>query len=116
MIRFAGPAFANVDNRLMSLELVEHALTDAVLFTPEGEVVQPSEVLFGRPVLIERGSFRPITNVTLDMLVRAEQQLQEDSVIAWEPPVIVMEMTLKNLTADPRYRPRYRSCRTSSPA
>jgi hypothetical protein len=63
--------------------------------------VQPSEVLFGRPVLIECGSFRPITNVTLDMLVRAEQQLQEDSVVAWEPPVIVMEMTLNNLTSDP---------------
>jgi hypothetical protein len=101
MIRFAGPAFANVDNRLMSLELVENALTDAVLFTSGGEVVQPSEVLFGRPVLIERGSFRPITNVTLDMLVRAEQQLQQDSLIAWEPPVILLEMTLKNLSADP---------------
>ena len=78
MIKFAGPAFATVDNRLMSLELVESALTDAVLFTSEGEVVQPSEVLYGRPVLIERGSFRPITNVTLDMLVRAEQQLKQD--------------------------------------
>ena len=101
MIRFAGPAFSKVDNRLMSLELVENALTDAVLFTSAGEVVQPSEVLFGRPVLIERGSFRPITNVTLDMLVRAEQQLQQDSLIAWEPPVILLEMTLKNLSADP---------------
>src|SRR4051812_27728486 len=46
MIRFDGPAFAGVDNRLMSLQLVESSLTDAVLFTAAGEVVQPSEVLY----------------------------------------------------------------------
>jgi hypothetical protein len=49
MIKFSGPAFAGVDNRLMSLQLVESQLTDAALFTAEGEVVQPSEVLYGRP-------------------------------------------------------------------
>ena len=76
MIKFSGPAFAGIDNRLMSLQLVESELTDAALFTAEGEVVQTSEVLYGRPVLIERGSFRPITNVTLDMLVRAQKQIE----------------------------------------
>ena len=66
MIRFAGPAFGGVDNRLMSLQLVELQLTDAAMFTAAGEVVQPSEVLHGKPVLVERGSFRPITKLTLD--------------------------------------------------
>jgi hypothetical protein len=99
MIKFAGPAFATLDNRLMSLELVESALTDAVLFTSEGEVLQPSEVLYEKPILIERGSFRPITNVTLDMIVRAEQQLAQDHPGLWESPVVLMEMTLKNLRA-----------------
>jgi hypothetical protein len=100
MIRFDGPAFAGVDNRLMSLELVQNALTDAVLFTAAGEVVQPSEVLYGRPVLIERGSFRPITNVTLDMLVRSEEQLRRERPGPWEPPVVLMEMTLNNLSVE----------------
>jgi hypothetical protein len=84
----------------MSLQLVESALTDAVLFTAAGEVVQPSEVLYGRPVLIERGSFRPITNVTLDMLVRSEEQLRRERPGPWEPPVVLMEMTLNNLSTD----------------
>jgi hypothetical protein len=82
MIRFAGPAFASVDNRLMSPELVEHALTDAVLFTPDGEVVQPTEVLYGRPVLIERGSFRPITNVTLAARVKSTETSGLENVLA----------------------------------
>ena len=71
MVKFSGPAFAGVDNRLMSLQLVEQRLTNAALFAPDGEVVEPAELLYGAPVLIERGSFRPVTRVTLDMLQRS---------------------------------------------
>ena len=66
MIKFSGPAYSGIDNRLMSLQLVEQGLTDATMFTAQGEVVQPAEVLYQKPVLIERGSFRPVTNVTLE--------------------------------------------------
>jgi hypothetical protein len=100
MIKFSGPAFTGVDNRLMSLQLVESELTDAALFTATGEVVQPSEVLYDRPVLIERGSFRPITNVTLDMIVRAQKQLELQDPPLGQPPVVLMEMTLNNLTTE----------------
>jgi hypothetical protein len=100
MIKFSGPAFAGVDNRLMSLELVEQGLTDAAMFTAAGGVVQPSEILYGKPVLIERGNFRPVTNVTLDMIERAEQQAQQDHLEGWEPPVVLMEMTLNNLVSE----------------
>ncbi|HVN04122.1 MAG TPA: hypothetical protein VMT86_06870 [Bryobacteraceae bacterium] len=99
MIKFSGPAFAKVDNRLMSLALVQEGLTDAVMFTANGEVVQPSEVLYNKPVMIERGSFRPVTNVTLDMLGRAVEQLQKNSQVDGETTAI-MEMTLKNLMSE----------------
>ncbi len=56
MIKFSGPGFANVDNRLMSLQLVEQGLTEAVMFTTDGEVVQASEVLYKKPVLVERAT------------------------------------------------------------
>lgn len=95
MIKFSGPAFQGVDNRLMSLQLVEGGLTDAVMFNDKGEVVQPAEVLFQRRVVMERGSFRPVTNVTREMLDRALQQLQDESKTA--NPVVLMEMTLNNL-------------------
>ncbi len=99
MIKFSGPAFAQVDNRLMSLQLVEQGLTDAVMFTADGEVVQPSEVLYNKPVMIERGSFRPVTNVTLAMLDRAARQLQQDFAPI-KDLVAIMEMTLNNLMSD----------------
>ncbi len=101
LIKFSGPAFAGVDNRLMSLELVELGHTDVAMFLAGGEVVQPSEVLYNRPVLIERGSFRPVTNVTLNMLDAALAQLREESGQTPEEPSVLMEMTLNNLLSGP---------------
>ena len=65
-IKFSGPAFPGIDNRLMSLQLVERTLTGAAMFTASGEVVQPSEVLHKKPILVERTSFRPASKVVLD--------------------------------------------------
>lgn len=98
MIKFSGPSFANVDNRLMALQLVQQGLADAAMFTAEGEVVQPSDVLYKKAVLVERGSFRPITNTTLDMLERAEEQfMAEPEMKGEQQPAILMEMTMRNL-------------------
>ncbi len=99
MIKFSGPAFASVDNRLMSLQLVEQGHTDVVMFTADGQVVQPAEVLYNKPVMIERGSFRPVTNVTLAMLERAVVQLQHD-VSPLPDLAAIMEMTLNNLMSE----------------
>jgi hypothetical protein len=98
MIKLSGPAFDGVDNRLMSLQLVEQNLTDAAVFTAAGEVVQPSEVFYKKPVLVERGSFRPVTKLTLDLLEGALEQFLEEPAVKGQEPVVLMEMTLRNLT------------------
>jgi len=98
MIKLAGPAFDGVDNRLMSLQLVEQGLTDAAMFTADGEVVQPSEVLYKKPVLVERGSFRPVTKLTLDLLEGARAQFVEEPEVKGQEPVVLMEMTLRSLS------------------
>lgn len=97
MIKFSGPAFAGVDNRLMSLQLVQHRLTNAAVFTSEGEVREPAELLYRKPVLIERGSFRPVTKVTLDMLEGALAQMRREPDLEGQEPVVLTEMTLRNL-------------------
>ncbi len=107
MIKFSGQGFSGVDNRLMSLQLVQQRLTNAALFAPDGEVVEPAELLHGMPVLIERGSFRPITRVTQDMLeqslalMRAEPPMDSAAGSTSGPrePVALLEMTLRNLMA-----------------
>ena len=97
MIKFSGPGFAGVDNRVMALQLVEQWLTEAAMFTAEGETVIPGEVLYKKPVLVERGSFRPLTNLMLDMLERAQEQFMREPVLEGEAPVVLLEMTLRQL-------------------
>jgi hypothetical protein len=100
MIKCRGPAFAGVDNRLLSLQLVEKLHTDAAMFEANGEVVEPAEILYKKPVLVERGSFRTVTGVMLDMLLAAQTQLRADAALNGKEPVVVMEMTLHNLMAE----------------
>src|SRR5215831_5627066 len=100
LIKFSGPAFANIDNRLMSLQLVSQGLTDAVMFTADGEMVQPSEILHKNAILIERGSFRPVTYATNDMLEGARRQFLKETGCLENDLVVLMEMTLENLLSE----------------
>jgi len=99
MLKFAGPAFKDVDNRLMALHLVRHGLTNAVMFSPEGEVLQPSEVLYKKAILVERGSFRPVTHVNVDMLNCACAQFMQEPAVKGKELVVLMEITMNNLLA-----------------
>jgi hypothetical protein len=100
MIKFSGPAFAQVDNRLMILQLVENGLANAAMFTADGEVVQAAEMLYKKAILVERGSFRPVTRTTLDMLNSAQAQFIQEPQVQGEPIIVLMEMTLRNLTTE----------------
>src|SRR6266436_1867313 len=98
MIRFSGPAFSRVDNRLMALQLVRQGLTEAAMFTAKGEAIQWAEVLYKKPVMVQRGSFRPVTNATLDVLERSLERFVAEAELKGETPVVLMEMTLRHLT------------------
>src|SRR5256714_2393699 len=100
LIKFSGPAYIKIDNRLMSLQLVSQGLTDAVMFTADGEIVQPSEIIYKKAILIERGSFRPVTYATNDMLEGARRQFVKESGTSEKDLVVLMEMTLENLLSE----------------
>ncbi len=97
MIKFSGPDFEEVDNRLTSLQLVQSGLTDAAMFRADGEVVQPAEALYDKSVLVERGSFRPVTKTTIDMLDCAQAQFVQEPNVEGKSLEVIMEMTLNNL-------------------
>jgi hypothetical protein len=98
MIRFSGPAFTGLDNRVMALHLVKQGLTEAAMFTAEGETVQWAEVLYKKPVLVQRGSFRPVTKATLDVQEQGLACFLREPELKGEKPVVLMEMTLRHLT------------------
>ncbi|HZL57191.1 MAG TPA: TonB-dependent receptor [Bryobacteraceae bacterium] len=97
MIEFSGIEFRHVDNRLMSLKLVQLGLSRAAMFGPSGEVLDPSEILRKRPIMVERGSFRPVTKVNMDMLRSARECFSAEPGVADERVVELMEITMRNL-------------------
>jgi hypothetical protein len=99
MIEFSGIEFRHVDNRVMSLKLVQLGLSGAAMFGPTGEVLQPSEVLRKRPILVERGSFRPVTKVNIDMIKSAHERFRSEPEVENGQIVELMEITMKNLLA-----------------
>lgn len=99
MIQMNGPDFEDVDNRLLSLQLVKNGMTDAVIFSPDGRNLQAADVLYKKNILAIRGSFRPVTKVNIDMiaqslkLFRAEKKVEEKNI------QVLFEITLNNLSA-----------------
>jgi len=99
-INFNGPVFKDVDNRLMSLELVKDGITDAVMFSTDGNNILPANVLYKKNILTLRGSFRPVTNLNLNMFTTARNLFLEEEEVDPENTVIIFEMTINNLKAE----------------
>ncbi|MGZ3872364.1 MAG: TonB-dependent receptor [Mucilaginibacter sp.] len=97
MIRFEGPNFKKVDNRLMSLHLVKYGFSDAAVFGPDGKNQQPSEVLYKKHIVVIRGRFRPIINVHLDMLRTGVKQFKQEPDVDKTNVMVVAELTLQAL-------------------
>jgi len=99
VIEFKGIEFRSVDNRLISLKLVQLGLSGAAMFGAKGEVLQPSEALYKKAIIVERGSFRPPTHVNFDMLQCALEKFSADPSVAGKEVLPIFELTMRNLLA-----------------
>ncbi|MFD0862290.1 TonB-dependent receptor [Sungkyunkwania multivorans] len=99
-INFSGPAFKDVDNRLMSLQLVKNGMTEAVMFGPDGNNILPARILYKKNILTLRGSFRPVTKVNMDMYEKSYENFIRESKVEEENTVVIFEITLSNLKAE----------------
>jgi hypothetical protein len=99
-INFSGPVFNEVDNRLISLQLVKGGMTDAVMFSPEGKNVLPAKILYKKNILALRGSFRPVTKVNVEMYLNSIKLFLKQKNVDLEKTQVVFEITLSNLKTD----------------
>jgi hypothetical protein len=99
MVNFSGPNFKDVDNRLMSLQLIKNDMTDAVMFGPDGNNLLPAAILYKKNILALRGSFRPVTKVNLDMFQKSYDIFIRDKQVDQNNTIVIFEITLSNLRA-----------------
>ncbi len=99
LIHFSGPAFPEVENRLMNLQLIRSWLTRAVIFNPSGEVVVPGELFYNKPVMVMRGHFKPVTRVNVDMMDSGLNQFSQLASVEDDPGRVVSlaEVTMNSL-------------------
>ncbi|CAI8234183.1 MAG: TonB-dependent receptor [Flavobacteriaceae bacterium TMED120] len=98
-INFNGPLFKNVDNRLMSLQLVKNGMTEAVMFDSSGNNILPARILYKKNILALRGSFRPVTKVNIDMFEKSYDIFVKEANVEEDKTVVIFEITLSNLMA-----------------
>jgi hypothetical protein len=98
-INFSGPIFKEIDNRILSLQLLKNRMTEAVMFNPEGNNILPARVLYKKNILVLRGSFRPVTKVNIDMFVKSYDIFIKEQNVDVRKTEVIFEITLSNLTA-----------------
>jgi hypothetical protein len=100
MLRFSGGDFEEIDNRIVALNLVKKGITDATMFDLAKNVLQPAAALYKKNILLMRGRFRPVTNVHIDMIENGKVCFMEDPRVKPNHVEVIVELTLKDLTAD----------------
>ena len=100
MINFTGPVFENVDNRLMSLQLVKNGMTQAVMFASSGNNVLPANELYKKNILTLRGSYRPVTKVNMNMYEQSLDLFLQEKKVKKEKTRVIFEITLSNLKSE----------------
>ena len=97
LIHFSGPYFEEVENRLMNLHLIRSWLTRAVVFAPTGDVVVPGELFYRKPVMVMRGSFKPVTLVNQDMMCAGLKQFSQLAAVDEGEILSLAEITMNSL-------------------
>lgn len=97
MVRLDGPNFQHINQRLLPMELVRQGLTQVSIFDKKGRPVHASEFLYKKNVLVVRGSYRPATLVSLDILQSASLQFKTE---AEGRTQVMTEITLEDLQQD----------------
>lgn len=100
MCSVTGPDFEHVDNRLIALLLVKTKLTDATMFDQTGQVIQATSTLYKKNIFLMRGRFRPATKVHVDMVSAGLDLFLKEPDVDPEQVQVLLELTLKDLTAD----------------
>jgi len=100
MLRFSGPDFEEIDNRMIALSLVRKGITDPTMFDLAKNVLQPATALYKKNILLMRGRFRPVTHVHVDMIENGKVCFLEDPRVKHTNVEVIFELTLKDLTAD----------------
>lgn len=95
-IEFRGPYFEDLDNRAKNLHLIRSWKTRAIMFTPDGQVAVPAEMLYKKNVLTTRGSFKPVTRLNSDMIDQGFEAFKKLEGVDEDNTVVLAEISIND--------------------
>jgi hypothetical protein len=97
-IEFLGPYFDDLDNRAINLHLIRSWKTRAIMFNADGTIGVPAEMLYKKNVLTIRGSFKPVTNLNVDMIEQGKKAFYENEDVNDDNTLAIAEISLNDAT------------------
>ena len=76
----------------MSLQLIKNGMTQAVMFNKEGNNILPAAELYKKNILTIRGSFRPVTNVNIDMYEKSLDAFLKEPLVKKEKNLVILKL------------------------
>lgn len=100
VLHFSGDGLKHLNPYLTNLELVRRGLAEAVLFGPNKEILHVPDAVYKKAVLLQRGTYRPVTKTHLDVLSKGLNHFKKDFQLQDTQCLSIMELTMRNLLTD----------------
>lgn len=95
-IFFDGPYFEEINTQAINLHLIRSWKTRAIIFNPDGTVAVPANKLYKKNILTTRGSFKPITNLNVDMIEQGMDAFKQTQGVTDENTLVLAEISLND--------------------
>jgi len=96
MVKVDGPAFEQVNERLINLYLIAKGFSKAAIFNPKGEVYQSKDFLYKKNIMILRTKYRQKSNPNFDLFNLAVAEFKRHIGISGDDNLVVMIEVLMN--------------------
>lgn len=94
-IELSGPDFTSHNSFDSNFSLLNNGLSTSVLFNPDGIPQAPVDVLYKRPLVIERGLFQQQDKIYTTLLEAGKMKLNEENLNSKREILTLLEITIK---------------------
>src|SRR5690606_26232616 len=104
LVKVNGPAFQEVNERLINLYLIAKGFSKAAIFNPQGSAYQSKDFLYKKDIIILRTKYRQKSNPNFDLFNLAVAQFKRNLQISDDNLVVMIEVLMSNvLDQTPRF-------------
>ncbi len=97
VLELTGPAFADADSRLWSLDLLRTGMCHALVFDSKAQAVEPAGPLHKRPLLVQRTLGGHPGPSAADTFKAARQKFLAEGIPSDHEPLAMLEISTQNL-------------------